>query len=80
MAVEQKRKLILMTFSSMPIPRAKVLACAVRMVTRSATPLSLIFVGKLHSEKVPRSLAKKAERLKSEGTFIEVAKVGIPLT
>jgi len=71
-AREQGRKLVVMTFSSMPISRGKMLACAVKMVSQCATPMSLIYVGKRQPDTVPTAVRKQAAALTADGSLLEV--------
>jgi len=73
-AVASGRKLVLMSFSSMPVPRAKMLACATRMVSESSTPLSLLYVGPPQPDTVPRALMNKRDQLVADGTLLEAAR------
>jgi len=73
-AAAASRKLVLMTFSSMPVPRAKMLRAAVRMLSESAIPLSLLYVGAQQPDTVPRATLTAAHALKARGTLLEVSR------
>lgn len=70
-AREAKRKLMVMTFSSMPVPRRSMLRVAVRMLRESRHPISLIYVGKRQGGN-SASLSADAAELSAAGKFIEV--------
>ena len=70
----QDRKLVVMSFSSMPVARTKMLQCAVKMVSMCETPLSLIYVGKKQPDKVSPKLLAQAHALAVEGRLLEVDK------
>eukprot|EP00997_Jenningsia_sp_PLL12_P009556 NODE_653_length_1540_cov_56.389671_g536_i0.p1 GENE.NODE_653_length_1540_cov_56.389671_g536_i0~~NODE_653_length_1540_cov_56.389671_g536_i0.p1 ORF type:complete len:345 (-),score=82.55 NODE_653_length_1540_cov_56.389671_g536_i0:138-1172(-) len=68
------RRLVVMAFSSMPVPRADILEIAVNMVENCKYPVSVIaLVGPrdLSKETLKPSLEKKAEELKSSGKILE---------
>jgi len=67
----QGKKLMVMTFSSMPVPRAAALAVAVRMLTESKHAFALLYVGKRQSDTVPAAVAAKVEELKAQGSLLE---------
>jgi len=64
-------KLALMTFSSMPVKRAAMLTCAVKMLEKCTHNLHLIYVGKRTKDRVAYKLNKHTERLKAKGMFLE---------
>ena len=66
------RKLVVMTFSSMAVARARMLRVAVRMLTESRHDFSLLYAGKRQPGTVPNTLALEANRLTSQGRFLEV--------
>jgi len=65
------RKLMVMTFSSMPVPRAACLAAAVEMLTKSKHDFSLMYVGKRQPDPVPSAIAAQAAKLEAEGKLLE---------
>ena len=67
-----ERKLVVMTFSSMPVARRKVLECATKMLTQSAVPFSLIYVGTKQADKIPKELEASATTLATDGKLLEV--------
>ncbi|CAE8612260.1 unnamed protein product [Polarella glacialis] len=66
------RKLAVMSFSSMPVARKKMLQSAVKMLMESVLTVALIYVGKRFDDVIPADLAGKTESLKSDGRFLEV--------
>ena len=78
-AVSAGRKLVLMSFSSMPIPRAKMLACALKMASEASVPLSLLYVGPPQPDKVPSAVLVKRDALVANGTLLEVARADFGL-
>uniref|UniRef100_A0A7S4UWR5 C2 domain-containing protein n=1 Tax=Alexandrium monilatum TaxID=311494 RepID=A0A7S4UWR5_9DINO len=73
-AREAGANLALMTFSSMPVARATVLRCAIKMVKECAFNLRLIYAGKRQLDFVPEAVEACAKALSDEGRFIEVEK------
>jgi len=85
-AKEAGRKLLAMTFSSMPVSREKMLLSALNMIALGNTPLSVIYIGKrydnvstkcknLHSDLVQtkgRRLEDIMDELKNRKLFIEI--------
>jgi len=61
-----------MTFSSMPVQRTKMLACATKMVSECKVPIALVYVGKKQSDTPPADLAKKTAACTEEGKLLEV--------
>ena len=68
------RKLVLMTFSSMPVPRAVMLECAVKMVDHCKHAMSLIYVGPQQQDKPPKALMARTDELKADGKLLEAAR------
>jgi len=73
------RKLVIMTFSSMPVARQKYLKCIVKMLSESQHQLALIFVGKKLEVEDSDDLEQQAEALKAEGRFYETARADFGL-
>eukprot|EP01065_Artemidia_motanka_P039368 TRINITY_DN4824_c4_g1_i1.p1 TRINITY_DN4824_c4_g1~~TRINITY_DN4824_c4_g1_i1.p1 ORF type:complete len:815 (+),score=196.20 TRINITY_DN4824_c4_g1_i1:60-2504(+) len=71
-AQADKVPLVVMTFSSMPVRRATMLECAVKMVTECKHPLRLVYIGKRQQDKVGARLLSRAEELMKEDRFIEL--------
>jgi len=71
-AREAGANLGLMTFSSMPVARRRVLACSVRMVEECRYDLRLIYVGKPQHDRVPSDLTARAASLVEAGRFLEL--------
>ena len=71
-AKEAGASLCLMTFSSMPVRRAAMLKCSVRMVKECNYNLRLIYVGKRQPDQPEAALVREAEGLTREGKFIDV--------
>jgi len=67
------RKLAVMTFSSMPVQRDKMLAAAIKMVTETKHPVSLVYVGTRY-DPVGAAQEQKIQELKDKGLFIELAR------
>jgi len=67
------RKLLLMTFSSMPVERRQMLLCANKMIKEAKTPLSVLIVGTQLKQSAPQSVLDSADVLKSQGSLLEVA-------
>jgi len=65
------RKLVVMTFSSMPVSRKQMLDCSIQMVTKSKYPLSLVYVGKKY-DPVKKTLEDQASKLVEQGLFMEM--------
>jgi len=65
------RKLMVMTFSSMPVPRAACLAAAVEMLTKSKHDFALLYVGKRQPDTVPAQLMTQVEELTAAGKLLE---------
>jgi len=73
-AKQAGRKLLLFTFSSMPISRAAMLRIVQRMLEHCQWPLAVLYVGSLPDEGgVDASLEAAAAALKEDGRFLEVA-------
>ena len=66
------RKLMLMTFSSMPVPRGAMLAAACEMLSKSKHDFALIYVGKKQPDALPADLEKTANGLSEQGKLLEV--------
>ena len=72
-AKQAGRKLLLFTFSSMPISRAAMLRIVQRMLEHCQWPLAVLYVGSLPDEGgVDASLEAAAAALKEDGRFLEV--------
>ena len=71
-AARAGRKLMVMTFSSMPVPRAFALGAAVEMLEKSKHDFSLLYVGKRQPDAVPEADERAAERLAAAGKLLEV--------
>jgi len=65
------RKLMVMTFSSMPVPRAGALAAAVEMLTKSKHDFALMYIGKTQKDPVPASTQAAVRELKDAGKLLE---------
>merc|ERR1712007_293929 len=70
-AQEAGRKLAVMTFSSMPVPRTTMLKSATKMASECKFPISVIYVGKKMPDELPEELEKVTESLKVEGKLME---------
>lgn len=71
-AQEAQAKLVLMTFSSMPVARGKMLRCALRMVEEcSVADCRVIYVGKEQGV-VPAALADRVAKAKAEVKLLEI--------
>jgi hypothetical protein len=62
----------LMSFSSMPVARAAMLATATKMIEDCDFNLRLIYVGKQQPDTPNKATLEKAEALKAEGRFLEI--------
>ena len=71
---EAGRKIILMTFSSMPVRTKDALQIALKMIHGSKYPLSVVFVGHRYKS-VPASLDAKCDASKADGRLLELAAV-----
>jgi len=67
-------RLGVMTFSSMPISRRTMLACATKMVSDCSFDLRLVYVGKRYEDAVPDDLARVTSALVEESRFLELQK------
>jgi sterol 3beta-glucosyltransferase len=66
------RKLVVMTFSSMPVPRCSMLRCAVRMLRECRHPMSLIYIGKRRSDRIDPAVESAAADLTTNGRLLEL--------
>jgi len=66
------RKLVVMSFSSMPVPRTKMLVCATKMVSECKVPIALSYVGKKQADTLPAELAKQAAACVDDGRLLEL--------
>ena len=66
------RKLVVMTFSSMPVPRATMLERAVKMLDEGKHPFSLVYVGARQKDEIGAKLEADAARLAAEGRLLEL--------
>lgn len=66
------RKLVVMSFSSMPVARKKMLQSVVKMLDESDFQFSLVYVGKKYDDSIPAALESQAEILTKDGRFLEV--------
>jgi len=71
---KEKAKLVLMTFSSMPVARAVMLKGAVKMVEECKFKMRLIYVGTRQKDQVPEDLEAKATALAKEKKLLEIEK------
>eukprot|EP01062_Namystynia_karyoxenos_P000093 TRINITY_DN10025_c0_g1_i1.p1 TRINITY_DN10025_c0_g1~~TRINITY_DN10025_c0_g1_i1.p1 ORF type:complete len:947 (+),score=289.32 TRINITY_DN10025_c0_g1_i1:107-2842(+) len=65
-------KLVLMTFSSMPVRRGTMLDCATRMIGESSQKLKVLYVGKRQADKVPAKLMDRAAQYTADSLLLEV--------
>jgi len=65
------RKLMVMTFSSMPVGRAAALAAIVEMLSKSKHDFALIYVGKRQKDQVPGAVSAAASSLEAQGKLLE---------
>jgi len=63
--------LMVMTFSSMPVPRAAALGAIVEMLSKSKHDFSLLYVGKRQKDAVPAKVEQAAEEFKKNGKLLE---------
>jgi len=73
------QKIVIMTFSSMPVARQKYLKCIVKMLNESQHQLALIFVGKKLEAEDSDDMEQQAEALKAEGRFYETSRADFGL-
>jgi len=73
------RKLMVMTFSSMPVARGKALEVAVEMLSRSRHDFSLLYVGKRQSDTPSAETSAAAVDLTAKGKLLEVERADFGL-
>ena len=78
-ARSKSRKLMVMTFSSMPVARDKALGVAVEMLAKSKHDFSLLYVGKRQSDTPSAKTAAAAADFTAKGKLLEVERADFGL-
>ena len=73
------RKLMVMTFSSMPVARDKALGVAVEMLAKSKHDFSLLYVGKRQTDTPSAATAAAAADFTAKGKLLEVERADFGL-
>eukprot|EP00756_Hemistasia_phaeocysticola_P059179 Hpha_TRINITY_DN358_c0_g1::TRINITY_DN358_c0_g1_i1::g.112663::m.112663/K05841/E2.4.1.173; sterol 3beta-glucosyltransferase len=73
------KKLIVMTFSSMPVKRQKMLKIAISILKECKYPCAVMYVGAKQQDTPPAALQKDAEALAAEGRLLELTAVDFGL-
>ncbi|CAE7744239.1 UGT80A2 [Symbiodinium necroappetens] len=76
-ARQEGKKLCLITFSSMPVPRRTLLRIIVKMLNEANFPVSVIYVGRI--DEGPEDLENAARQFKETGRFFEARAVDFGL-
>jgi len=73
-AKDDGAKLGLMTFSSMPVKRATVLSCCVKMVEKCEHNLRMIYVGKRQPDEPDTNIMQRVHSLTAESRLFEIGR------
>ncbi|CAE7680619.1 UGT80A2 [Symbiodinium sp. CCMP2592] len=76
-ARQEGKKLCLITFSSMPVPRRTLLRIIVKMLSEANFPVAVIYVGRI--DEGPEDLENAARQFKETGRFFEARAVDFGL-
>jgi len=66
------RKLMVMTFSSMPVPRKAALGAITEMLSKSKHDFAVMYVGKRQPDEVPAAIMTAANEFTAQGKLIEM--------